>query len=167
MAATATVDYPIAPYAILETRGQPPRPPVGLAAVLLDEADSRSELTASIDLDEIVTVSLYAHGLEARGRAAATIRRFPDRSALAVATVPLAGYDTATDQCVTGNVSLAISWSAPGPDGTTEVAGTALAEGTWGGRPLRFAAVDGHRFNHNVFRLAAQPPPRTDRTIDA
>lgn len=153
MVSTATIDDPVAPFAILQTRGQPPRPPVGLAAVLLDEADSRSELTASIDLDDIVNVTLSCHGLEAGGSAPATVRTFPDESVIAVATVDVAGYDATLDRCVTGSVSLALSWTAEDFDGAKQVAGTALAEGTWGSQPLRFGAIAHHGFNHNVIRL--------------
>lgn len=157
MVMSSVVDAPVASYVTLQTKSvRPPRPPAGLAAVLLDEHDVGCELVVAVDADDLMTVQLHAHGLEAGGAARATVRRFRDLSTFALADIAVIGYDTTAGRCVTGTVNVGLTWAAGGS--ASSVAGSALAEGDWTGGLFRFGTVSHHSFNRRVVRLISTSP---------
>lgn len=158
MVMSSVVDAPVASYATLQTKSvRPPRPPAGLAAVLLDDHDIGSELVVAVDTDDSMTVQLHAHGLDASGASPATVRRFRDQSCFALADIPVIGYDRTADRSVSGKISIGLTWA--GSSGSaTPVAGTALAEGDWTGGLFRFGTVSQHSFNRRVVRLISTQP---------
>lgn len=137
---------------------RPPSPPCGLAATMLDDFASGTELVLAIDPDGLMTVKLHANGLRATGAAQAVTKRFRDQSVLAIGDVPVLGIETQTGRCVNGKVSIGITWTAELDGSPAEVAGTALAEGNWVGGPFRFTTVAQHSFNRKVIRLVADEP---------
>ncbi len=146
-------------HARLQTKSiKPPRPPAGLAAVLIGSSDLSSELVVAVDAGATMTVQLHAPRLEASGAASAVIRRFRDGSVFALADVPVAGYDVASDRRVAGKVSVGLSWSPEADDGSTDIAGSALAEGSWSRGPLKYGVVAHHSFSSKVVRLLSTAP---------
>ncbi|MGB5756030.1 MAG: hypothetical protein WBM50_03875 [Acidimicrobiales bacterium] len=148
----------------LQTKSvKPPKPPAGLAAVLVGSSDLSSELVVAIDSDGTMTVQLHAPRLEASGAARATVRRFRDLSTFALADVPIVGYDVATEHAVTGKVSVAVTWTSEAEDGSCDIAGSALADGSWSQGLLRFGVVAHHSFSNEVVRLVSTNPFPTGR----
>lgn len=168
MALATANDVPFEPALVQTKPLRPPRPPAGLAAVLVDKYESGSELIIAVETDDTVTVQLRTHGLEASGSAAAVVKRFRDLSTFALADVPIVGNERRSKRCVAGKVSVGLVWSSSGNPGSTFVAGTALADGNWSGGLIRFSSADHYSFSRKMVRLICTTPfPQTrSRFID-
>ena len=151
---------PLAPYATIESHfalhTRPDRPL--LEAVLLDDDDPVTELMVTVDAESDIAIKMYAHNLEAGGTTHGRTHHLDEHSTLVAATVPIVGYDLATDVLVTGTVDLAITWTTNTRIADLVVDGTALLEPDWQPMPTRFAAIRRHPYNHHgLTRHNARP----------
>lgn len=173
--------YPVAPYSALESapgrRPMVPRPP--LAGVLIGVDDARCELLVTVDLVGLMTVSVFAHDVEASGSDTALVDYPNDRTSVAMATVPITGYDPVAERCVVGTASISLCWTIPeqdqatpvidlvgplgpvgvvGPLGAVEVEGMAIVRGLNDGPVMRFGAVRLHPCNLATNRQPTSTP---------
>lgn len=144
-----------APFASVEAR----HATAPIAAVLVDESTGRHELLVGVQADLAgLTATLYGRDVEAIGRGHVEVTKLSPHRTLAVATLPVSGYDPTAQAPRQFEVTLNVVWSRSGIEPSAlEVAGTALVIDLATSRIQRFQAVRRHPFNRYDVRKAVGP----------